>query len=179
MKKALFGLAFIGALVGGAVVLNMGEIPVSELRAARLSECPSEEDQAVDCPGGVKAQKNFCLCLTNLGAVPNEQKSVPANMRRRLVVCSVVDGESGQPSLQTRYEPMAAPLEQGCVLAVANILLPGISMHNVPSGIETALAARCKPCVITPDSWGHCPACLHPDYGKTCAEACPEVEDGM
>ena len=173
MKKALFGLAFIGALVGGAVVLNMGEIPPSELRPARM---PCDKIVKEDCPAGVIQSKDFCLCLTNKETLPDEESTVPVGKRVRMEVCQVEDELSKQKHLATRYVPSALPLDGNCTLILDDIRFPAISFHNVPTGIEARLEVVCAPCKITPDSWGHCPECF---YRGDCATLCPEVEDGL
>ena len=184
MKKALFGLAFIGALVGGAVVLNMGEV-TDKKKLDRAARVPCDKIVKEDCPGGVFTEDKYCLCLTNKkeGDLPDEVTTVPVGKAQRMDVCQVVDKESGQKHLAVRYPPLLSPIPVGCKQVCprpedeqVGILLPAISMHNLESGIEPCLRIVCAPCVITPDSHGPCPECF---YRGDCATLCPEVEDGL
>jgi len=177
MKKALFGLAFIGALVGGAVVLNMGEV-TDKKKLDRAARVPCDKIVKEDCPGGVVVGNGFCLCLTNIkeGDLPDEESTVPVGKRVRMEVCEVVDAETKQKHLATRYVPSILPLHGDCKLILDNIKFPAVSFHNVPTGIEARLEEVCAPCKITPDSWNYCPECK---YRGDCAALCPEVEDGL
>lgn len=173
MKKILAGIA-AAAILAVPIVLSMGtSVPLDELRLARLSECPPEETAQEDCPAGMFDKGAFCICMTNKESVDNEVTSPP--IPNRMVVCETV--EAGTTSLQVRTESVVGPVGNGCVLVASGILLPGVSFHNIETGVESQLRARCTPCIITADSWGPCPYCLHPSYGKTCAEACPVEEE--
>ena len=181
MKGSTLAGVLAGVLVlGGTILLNLGEIPVSELRPARM---PCDKIVKEDCPAGVIQSKDFCLCLTNKEILPDEESTVPVGKAQRMDVCEVVDKESGQKNLAVRYPPLLSPIPVGCKQVCprpedeqVGILLPAISMHNLESGIEDCLRLVCTPCQITADSHGHCPECF---YRGDCAALCPEVEDGM
>jgi hypothetical protein len=176
MKKGLAVLAGVAILGGMVATLNFGEsVPVSDLRAARLSECPPEEEAQEKCPAGIKDFGNFCLCLTNKETVTNEETDLSAARKVRLVVCQVNTPEAGE-HLVTRYELSSKPLDQDCVSVADDVLLPGVSMHNVPSGIETDLEVACAPCKIGPDSWGPCPECA---FRGDCDKLCKEEDDAL
>ena len=173
MKKGLAVLAFVGALAGGAVLLNLGEaVPVSEIRPARI---PCEKIQKGDCPAGVIERNDFCLCLTHkkTGELTDE-KTVGDY---RCDVCEVTDPEAGK-HLVVRYPKSAKPLEPGCETMADGLLLPGISMHNIPTGIEAQLEAKCAPCKIGSDSWGQCPECAHSSRND-CGKFCKEESDAL
>ena len=170
MKGSTIAGVLAGVLVlGGAILLNFGEsIPVSELRPARV---PCEKVVAEDCPAGVIETKDYCLCLTNKETIADEK----TEGEFRCVVCERTDPEAGK-HLVTRYELKALPLQPDCIIVANDLLLPGISMHNVSTGIEKKLEVTCAPCKITPDSWNYCPECA---YRGDCATLCPEVSDGL
>jgi hypothetical protein len=170
MKKTLAVLAGVVILGGMITALNFGEsVPVSELRAARLSECPPEEEVREKCPAGIKDAGDYCLCLTNKETVPNEETDLPAARKVRLVVCQLDTPEAGK-HLVSRYELSSTVINKDCRLVADDVLLPGISMHNVKTGIEEKLEVSCAPCKIGPDSWGPCPECV---WDNSCAAKCP------
>jgi hypothetical protein len=173
MKKGAAILAGLMVLGGAIAALNLGEtIPLDELRAARV---PCDKILEGDCPAGIAKGNDFCLCLTNKETLPDEETTLPAARKIRLVVCEIDDPEAGK-HLVTRYESSATLINKDCCLVADDVLLPGISMHNVSTGIESKLEAACAPCKITPDSWGPCPECA---YRGDCDKLCPEVEDGL
>ena len=160
MKKGLAILAGV-VILGGAVVLNLGErVLIETVRPARLSECPPEEDALDKCPAGIKDFGDFCLCLTNKETVSNEEADLPAARKMRLVVCEIDTAEAGK-HLVTRYELSAGTLDKDCIIVADDVLLPGVSMHKIKTGIEEKLEAACTPCTIGPDSWGPCPECAY------------------
>ena len=171
MKRGFAVVAALGVLIGGAVVLNLGEaVPVSELRPARI---PCDKITEGDCPAGVVQRENFCICLTHKkhGELADE-KTVGDY---RCDVCEVTDPEAGK-HLVVRYPKSAEPLGKDCITVADGLLLPGISMHNVPTGIESQLEAACAPCRIGPDGWGPCPQCA---YRRDCDKLCKEVDDAL
>jgi hypothetical protein len=176
MKKGLAVLAGVAILGGMVATLNFGEsVPVSDLRAARLSECPPEEEAQEKCPAGVVQTEKYCLCLTNVkeGDIANEESVIPAAKRVRMEVCELVDEQSQQKHLAVRYAPDdGASIKPNCILVLDNIKLPRLSFHNVNTGIESRLEALCK-FPIGPDSWKECPVCLHPSFGKRCEDLYP------
>jgi hypothetical protein len=169
MKKGLAVLAGVVILGGMVVSLNLGEsVPVSDLRAARLSECPPEEEAQEKCPAGLKDVGEFCLCYTNRETLPNEKTEGDY----RCDVCEVTDPEAGK-HLVVRYPKSAEPLGKDCITVANDLLLPGLSFHNLPTGIEAKLEVACAPCKIGPDSWGPCPECA---FRGNCAQLCPVEE---
>lgn len=166
MKNGLAVLAGLVVIAGGTVLLNLGEsIPVSELRAARV---PCDKATLENCPAGIMEQKDFCVCLTNKEAVADEEKIGDY----RCDICEVTDPEAGQ-HLVVRYPKSAEPLGPGCETVADGLLLPGISFHNIPTGIEGELEVSCYPCKIGPDSFGPCPECAHSSRND-CAKLCKE-----
>lgn len=138
-------------------------------RVARLPTCPTGEDVRAKCPGGFSQMDGYCLCFAASKDVSGEQKTAPQN---RMLVCEVT-GDDGKKHLVVRYEdrPAVDPLDAGCVLVVSDLLFPGVSVEYQAD--VDKLGARCAPCPITGKLWGPCPYCLHPSYGRTCAQACP------
>lgn len=166
MKNAAAVLAGLLVLGGTIVALNLGEaVPVSDLRAARV---PCDKIQEGDCPAGVMVQKDFCVCLTNKETLSDEKTEGDY----RCDVCEVTDPEAGK-HLVVRYPKSAEPLGKDCVTMADGLLLPGLSFHNLPTGIEKKLETACAPCKIGPDSWGPCPECA---FRGNCAQLCPVEE---
>lgn len=180
MRKATLSiLSVIGAGAIAAIAVVSTRTPVDELRPARLPKpCEVTTGNAADwkekCPGGLTEHKDFCLCLAlkSQGTIDNEQEVPPIDKRERLVVCNV------KGNFNVRSEPNTGDVDKTCTKVAENLVFPGITMRNIETDLVTALMAACFPCPVSGASWGPCPRCLHPDYGKTCAEACappPEV----
>ena len=177
MKKFLAGIAMVGVLVGGAVVLNLEEGTVDQLAKPRAARVPCEKVVDGNCPGGIVETKDYCLCLTVVkeGELADEETVISAAKRTRLVVCEADDPEAGK-HLVSRYEPSALPLGKNCRLMADDLVLPGISMNSVPTGIEKKLEVVCAPCKVGPGSWNHCPECA---FRGDCDKLCKEVDDGL
>jgi hypothetical protein len=171
--STIAGVLVLGGMIAGAVLLSNGELVNVKPRAARI---PCEKATKENCPAGIFEQKDFCLCLTvaKEGELADEETIVPVAKRVRMEVCELVDGQSGQKYLATRYPLSATPLDKACKLVLDDIKFPAVSFHNVPTGIETRLEEVCAPCRIGPDSWNHCPECFH---RGDCDKVCPEPEE--
>jgi len=179
MKKGIAVIAALGVLIGGAVVLNMGEEEVSlEVSAVRLpGDCPAENSP---CDRGQFQRPGFCLCLSSLEEVPGEQKpeAIPVNERRRKVLrCNYSDPETGATSHVVRTEPITTPP------GTAIILDPNVTIDASFTGFEgpllKAVQAKCcqacpQNCWVSPGSWKACPQCL---CDGTCGTYCPKKEE--
>ena len=172
--STLAGVLVIGGMIGGAVLLSNGEIEAVKPRAARI---PCEKATKENCPGGIFEQKDYCLCLTvaKTGELADEETSISAAKRTRLVVCKVNDPEVGE-HLVSRYEASSLPLGKDCRLMADDLVLPGISMNHIPTGIEEKLETVCAPCKIGPGSWGPCPECA---YRGDCDKLCETETEGL
>jgi len=185
MKKLLAATALIGALVGGAVLLNGGEgelltaIPVKDVKVKILTgDCPSEKSK--DCPAGMMQRKDVCICYTDKKTVDNEVKPdlIAAKDRIRLVLCcNQIDPETKEKHHVVTRSKGTGPIPIGCQVLKSN-LVADLSTHNVWTEIDDAAkAACCKDCPgncwIKPGEHGQCPYCL---CDGSCGKYCPEEE---
>ena len=162
--STIAGVLVLGGMIAGAVLLSNGELVNVKPRAARI---PCEKATKENCPAGIFEQKDYCLCLTvaKTGELADE-KTVGDY---RCDICEVTDPEAGK-HLAVRYPKSVEPLGKNCITVANDLLLPGISMRNIPTGIEAQLEAACAPCKVGSGSWGPCPSCA---YRGDCDKLCP------
>jgi len=196
------GLGILAAGAGVVVGLKGGDdlggvtadpVAVSDpIRAVRLDgTCPTKGTKGpADCQSAIQLDGK-CLCLTTqkAGEVENEVTAdsvaaKPAAQKTRLAVCKrdIIDPKTGKPTgkqhVISEWQSMDKALPPECIEVCAAVVLPGVSMTAIESGIEDCLRDKCKPCVISAGNWGRCPYCILED----CAKACPvpvEKPDGL
>lgn len=189
LSSIIAGAAILAA-GAGVVVLEMGKgdaTATAEVRAIRIDgECPKPSKEAPKCDS-TSQQKGYCLCITKqaAGSVDGEVSSSniaarPAKDVQRLVVCPSVEvadpkGNKSQSGIRTRWQTKDVRLEDGCLVAADDVVLPNISMNGLETGTEEQLRRFCAPCPISAGSWGRCPRCALEEGG--CQKACPPPAD--
>jgi len=164
-------------MLAGGVFLLTGEpgdikqeaAPQRDTRMAVVdSVCPA------DCEWS-KEEGGLCYCLTeSKEPLTDEAADVSALSeasapRQDLYVCH------GPKGFRTRTikAGLAVDLKDNCKLVLSGQVAQDFDLANVETPKLAGLRAACAPCAPAPGSWGECPYCLHPDWHRTCAQACP------
>ena len=180
--KRLGILAASIAVLTGAVFVSTMEFD-HPTRPVRLEGVCPEAAGRPECKALVQ-HVGWCLCLTDetstLDGEVASAADMPAGVRRRLVVRRELcrDGQGrvvhGSECIEVRREPpgVLCDLPDCIVAAPADAMVMDLSMTQVQTPLDVALAKACDPCLVRPGSWGRCPRCLLTTGG--CEAACGE-----
>jgi len=164
------------SLTIGGVLLGAG-ILAGAIYLGTTSDAPEARKQeriayleAAACAAPVAGCDNLriaggkCLCLTSKDEIDDEIQDDDGTMQFR--VCN----KKNKP-LRFLCEDASKPLKPSCEVLVDGLRDCTLTIMGMDGDLEKKLSALCRPCIVSSDSWGHCPECA---INGNCKELCQQ-----